>query len=118
MLHILCYIFLNLVLIFLTVLGFAEAIRFFILKFYKTENNNTALYIISLPKTNNNTEYILRSTITKARWMQKNSPCRVICIDHGISEESANICRLLSEKYNQLEIMSKDALIDEIDKIN
>lgn len=76
---------------FLAITGFVSLIKASVFKLCKPKHNNTYL-LLKLNPEQKDTEYILRSLLSRYSWSEKDRPRGIIIIDSGLSREQRKIC--------------------------
>lgn len=107
------YIILYFILSFLCITGLAEATKYIAMRFLNIKSNNGILVIPTDNYTDENTEFMLRSCISKIRWMGKSRPERVIILSSKGSIYKEKVCTLIKREYEYPEIMSPHEFIRE-----
>lgn len=89
--------------LFLFVLGCVELLRLITLAMYKTKDDDNIMLFVMLGQDSDDVEFLLRSAISKSRWMGLDYK-RIICIDCGMERESRKICEIIIKDYPAIEL--------------
>ncbi len=109
----LTYIFL-LVLVFLATVGIIEICRFIIYKIISCNKKINSVLIIPFEGHCEDIEFILRGAKMKTKWLGKNMPAKIICLDNGMDDETRKICKFMCNDSNFFDIGTNNNLIDKI----
>jgi len=107
------YIISCVILFVLCVIGLTDITRFFTLRFLKIKNDKSIILISPLGSEPDNTEVLLRSCITRIRWMGRLRPDRIILLDTGICRNTKSICTLFQKEYEYIEVMTPSEFLME-----
>ena len=99
------HIILNIICIYLIILGLVETIRIFTLLIIDSKRLKNTFVIIPISGHNEEIEYTLRSTITQFKWEgYKNQ--KIICLDLSMDNETRKICEMICKDYDFIDIYS------------
>ncbi|MDR0738703.1 MAG: hypothetical protein LBF33_00940 [Oscillospiraceae bacterium] len=96
-------------LIILTIVGLLEIFRLSNLLFFRSSDNTLTLILIPLKKHEEKIEYLLRSAVSKLKWLGINNNQKIICLDYGTDKETKKICEIFKKRYDFIEICPADA---------
>lgn len=108
MLEIIC----NIICIFLLIIGTVEIARILILSFLNVKNKSDAVIVIPIREHDEEAELLLRSAVTRARWLEFNMNQNIICLDCGMDSETRRICQTICEDYEFMRICKPYELYD------
>ena len=77
------------------------------------KNDKSIILISPLGSEPDNTEVLLRSCITRIRWMGRLRPDRIILLDTGICRNTKSICTLFQKEYEYIEVMTPSEFLME-----
>lgn len=97
-----------LILLFFTLSGVAEFIKTIVLKFYDKQKINSYIIVKLTKDKQSNIEYMLRGLVAKIRWMKKNRPQKIICINYDLEETEKRICEIICSEYDFVELLDKE----------
>lgn len=63
-----------------------------------SKNNLKDDLVITVEGHREDIEFILREAINKSKWKNENN--EIVCLDHGMDEETKKICKLICKDYN------------------
>ncbi len=100
--------------ILLVILGFVDAIRSLIFIFLKIRGCSNTTIVVPIKGHNERAEFLLRSAIAKIKWMSPIEKAHLICLDCGMDEETKQICKLICEDYDFIDLYDVNDLKSEI----
>lgn len=110
MVYYLCVCFL----IFFAVIGICETCKGIVNFITKTGNDREIILIEPICHKQEDAEYILRSAAQKVKWMGKNGPDRVICLDCNMDEETKKLCQMVCKDYPFIEMYTRDEFFEKL----
>lgn len=93
--------------ILLAIIGFVDIIRMVVFVFLKT-NNDGCVLVVPIQGHNEEAELLLRSAAAKVQWISWTNKQQAICLDLGMDEETLNICKMITEEYEFMKILTKE----------
>ncbi|MGN0488904.1 MAG: hypothetical protein ACI4HO_06550 [Ruminococcus sp.] len=100
---------------FFAVIGVCESLRGLVRIFTKSKDDREIILIEPICNKQEDAEYLLRSAAQKVKWMGKNGPDRVICLDCNMDEETKKLCEMVCRDYSFMELCSKDDMFEILD---
>ena len=108
----------SVLLLFLAFIGLIEIFHLVSLTLFKTKSNTDSLTVIPMHGHNEEAEYVLRNTISNVSWVKGSGTKRIICLDVGMDEETRQICDILSNEYDYVDVCTIEEFEDYILKIS
>ena len=100
-------VFAKIIMINFTTNGFTEVIKFIIFKILLKNTVGTLYLVISIEGHDESVEMKIESAIERLRWSPGENK-KLICIDKGMDEETAMVCRILSHQNPGIEIYTPE----------
>lgn len=108
-------IMLKIVLSLLIIMGLTDVFRALSAWLLNIKVKGTILYILPVQDTVGETEIALRSVIHRLRTFSGKEEKRILCVDCGADEESAEICRKLMENWNEAVFCTREEAVKKIE---
>ncbi len=108
------YIVLDILMIFLSLVGIISIIRSIIFKIFSPKEDTSVIIISPVGKNSNNAEFILRSWGERLRWSRGSAQDKIICLDAGLDHNTRKICEAVAKEYGNMEIMTCSELKKEL----
>ncbi len=102
------------ILAFFAVVGICESCRSIVRFFTKSDNDREILLIEPIYQKQEDAEYILRSAAQRVKWMGKNGPDRVICIDCNMDSETRKMCEIVQRDYPFIELYTREEFFNKL----
>ena len=102
---------------FFAVVGVCEFCRGIVKLFTKSQDEKEIVLIEPICNKQEDAEYLLRSAAQRVKWMGKNGPNRVICLDCNMDEETKRLCSMVCSEYPFMEMYSKEEAFDRLNEI-
>lgn len=93
---------------FFSVVGICESCRSIVRFFTKSGNDKEILLIEPIYSKQEDAEYVLRSAAQRVKWMGRNGPDRVICLDCNMDEETKKLCRMVCRDFPFIEMYTHE----------
>ena len=103
---------------FFAVIGICELCRGIVRIFTKSSYDREIILIEPICKKQEDAEYLLRSAAQRVKWMGKNAPDRVICLDCNMDEETKKLCQIVCKDYPFIEMCTLDEMFDMLSKFS
>lgn len=100
---------LDIIFIFLSVVGLIELIRILLCRLFKTKNDNSIVILVPINCGANDAEILLRSAAAKAKWVYCGAIERVVCLDCTADKETRDICKKICNDYPFMEYRQCEA---------
>lgn len=100
------------ILAFFAVVGICESCRSIIRFITKSGNAREIILIEPICQKQEDAEYVLRCAAQRVKWMGKNGPDRVICLDCNMDEETKKMCEMVCRDYPFIEMCTKDEMFN------
>lgn len=100
---------LDIIFIFLSVVGLIELIRIFLCRLFKTKNDNSIVILVPIKCSASDAEILLRSAAAKATWVYCGAIERVVCLDCTADKETRDICKKICNDYPFMEYRQCEA---------
>jgi hypothetical protein len=102
---------------FFAVIGICEMLKGIVKIFTKSKDDKEIILIEPICNQQEDAEYLLRSAAQKVKWMGKNGPDRVICLDCNMDNETKKLCEMVCCDYPFMEMCSKDEAFELLDSV-
>lgn len=99
---------LDIIFIFLSVMGLIELIRIIICRLFTTKNDKSIAITVYIKNNADEAEALLRSAAAKAMWVYSGAIQRVVCLDCSSDEETSKICMKICDEYDFMEYKHSD----------
>ena len=86
------------------IIGLVEIIKKITLNFFKQTDNNKIIILISLKGHEEKAEFLIRSAITKLKYIGQSGAQKIICLDYNMDDETRKICEIFKNKYSIISI--------------
>lgn len=94
------------------VIGVTAFVRDISLYLFRYKNDNSIMFVTPIKGKCEDAELILRSAVTKVKWISKGKYNYVICLDCDMDEETKKICENICDEYGFAGLMSKKEFIE------
>lgn len=101
---------------FFAVIGICECCSGIVRLFTKSGNDREIILIEPICQKQEDAEYLLRSAAQRVKWMGKNAPDRVICLDCNMDEETKKLCKLVCRDYPFIEMCTPDEMFEMLNR--
>lgn len=98
---------LDILFIFLSVLGLVDLIRIVMCRLFKTKSDKELIILVPIKGSSQDAEIMLRSAAAKASWVYGGAIEKVICLNCGADEETKEICVRICDEYPFMEYKEK-----------
>lgn len=94
---------LDIIFIFLSVMGLVELIRIIVCRLFTTKNDKSIVITVYIQNNPTEAEALLRSAAAKAMWVYSGAIQKVVCLDCSSDEETSKICMKICDEYSFME---------------
>ena len=95
------------VLVLFAVSGVIALVKDLTLFIFREKGNNSVMFVTPVKGKCENAEYLLRSAVSKVRWISRGKHDYVICLDCEMDEETKRICEKICSDYGFAKLMTK-----------
>ena len=79
---------------------------------FRYKNDNSVMFVTPINGKCDDAELILRSAVTKVRWVSRGKHDYVICLDCDMDDETRQFCEMVCEEYGFAKLMSKNEFLE------
>jgi len=102
---------------FFAVVGICECLKGIVRIFTKSGDDREILLIEPICNKQEDAEYLLRSAAQRIKWMGKNAPDRVICLDCNMDDETKKLCKMVCRDFPFIEMCTQEELFNTLNKL-
>ena len=102
---------------FFAVIGICECCSAIVRLFTKSGKGNEIILIEPICNKQEDAEYLLRGAAQRVKWMGKNGPDRVICLDCNMDEETKKLCQMVCKDFPFIEMCTRDEIADILNQL-
>ncbi len=101
-------------LVIFSVIGVISLVRELAVLIFRYKCDNTIMFITPINKDCNDAEFLLRSTVSKVRWISRGKHNYVVCLDCEMDDKTKEICENICKQYGFASLMSKKELFERL----
>lgn len=106
------YIFLNLLLIFLAIVGLSNLVLSLVYSLSKVKNDGSFLLVIPKIEESIDAEFAIRSVVAKTHRLGKNTVQKIIVLDDRLDKGTKKECELICKEYDFVYLMDINELYE------
>ena len=106
----------SVVMLFLAVIGLIEFIKIISLAIFRAKSDKNAILVVPMSGCSEEAEIILRSAISRAKWLGRADNGKIFCVDFNMDEETRKICDIICQECEFLYVCSPDEFIEHMKK--
>lgn len=100
------------ILVLLAIVGLTEVFRLLAFRFLRTRNRGKLFWVLSFQGHDEEAELALKNALEHLRWLDSTQEKLVLCIDHGMDEETREVCRIVSSENLDVRICTPEEVAE------